>query len=151
MQCCFMYINSQPTGASFQLLMRRQRAATYHTRYQKSPLKHKLWVKQPVRVAPAPPGRWSGLSLRGPKGAVARPAGGTHRTSGESPGDGAGGPRPSQALTWRTRALSARPLRHPPDFQTCKVGGRGSSFPFYIRRAASFRSHPGAVNSELSR
>lgn len=123
----------------------------YHTRYQKSPLKHKLWVKQPVRVARAPPGRWSGLSLPGPKGAVARPAGGMHRTPGASPGDGAGGPRPSQALTWRTRALSARPLRHPPDFQTCKVGGRGSSFPFYIRRAASFRSRPGAVNSELSR
>lgn len=67
LQCCFMYTRSQPTGASFQLLMRRQRAATYHTRYQKSQLKHKLLGKTTCKSSTSSSGEGVGDFSPGPK------------------------------------------------------------------------------------
>lgn len=90
----------------------------------------------------APPPRCPGLSLRGPKEPRRHPraerAGRLRLESGLR----SRGPRPSEPLTWSTRALSARPSRHPPDFQTCKLGGKGSSFPSYTRRRAGWLTQP---------
>lgn len=58
---------NQPTGASFQLLMRRQRAATYHTRYQKSQLKHKLLGKTTCKSSTSSSGEGVGAFSPGPK------------------------------------------------------------------------------------
>lgn len=60
------------------------------------------------------------------------------------------GPRPAETLTWRTRALSTRPLHHPPDFQTGKVWGRGSLHFHFTTGGQWALTRPPALNPEQS-
>lgn len=133
-QRCFLHTRSQPTPRGSFSAMNAASASRYLPRA--SPKNHnsssKRWVQQPVRVARAPrgvvgassPDRRSRGETRGRN---------TPRASGKSPGCGAPAARPSPALTWRTPALSARPLRPLPTSRPAKLGG-GVFISIHLRR-----------------
>lgn len=101
--------------------------------------------RQPVRVTQAPPRRWSGRAFSpGPKEKRGETRGrNAPHASGESPGSGGRGSRPTPKLSPGRPRPSPPALRaSPPDSQTCKVGGRGS---FHFHFTSGWRLAPSAA------
>lgn len=107
--------------------MRHQRAANYHTRYQKITSKAaSAGLKQPVRVGRAPLRRWSGLFLRCPKRTAARPAGGSRRTPLARVRLRAAGPAPPKLSPGGPGPSPPAPCTTLPTSRPAKFGGGGA-------------------------
>lgn len=126
-----MYKRNQPTKAPFQLYTRLQRAATYHTRYEKSQLKQQALSQTTCKSSTSSSGDVVGAFSRGPKkNRCETRERNAPDASGRGAECGALGPAPPQPSPGGLGPSPPAPGTTLSASRPANLGGRGSHFHF---------------------